>query len=201
MDIYRHPGQLGPGGSQKYTMYPWISRDIPWMPCWFAVLYMYMYFGYTMYPWISRVVQWMPCWFALLYMFLNERREGRKKEASKVKQKNKAKQHSTPKAMYMYFGYTMYPWISRDVQWMPCWFVLLYMYMYMYFGYTMYPWISRVVQWMPCWFALLYMYMYMYFGYTLYPWISRDVPWMPCWFALLYMYIHVVVAELHGLCN
>ena len=58
MDIHRHPEkiheQLGPGGSQKYTMYigytmyPWISRDIPWMPCWFAVLYLYMYFGYTM---------------------------------------------------------------------------------------------------------------------------------------------------------
>ena len=25
--------------------------------------------------------------------------------------------------------------ISRDVEWMPCWFALLYMYMYMYFGY------------------------------------------------------------------
>ena len=34
-----------------------------------------------------------------LYMFLNERGEGRKKEASKVKQTNKAKQHSTPKAV------------------------------------------------------------------------------------------------------
>ena len=34
-----------------------------------------------------------------LYMFLNERWEGRKKEASKVKQTNKAKQHSTPKAV------------------------------------------------------------------------------------------------------
>ena len=32
-----------------------------------------------------------------IYMFLNERCEGRKKEASKVKQTNKAKQHSTPK--------------------------------------------------------------------------------------------------------
>ena len=30
---------------------------------------------------------------------LNERREGRKKEASKIKQTNKAKQHSTPKAV------------------------------------------------------------------------------------------------------
>ena len=34
-----------------------------------------------------------------IYMFLNERWEGRKKEASKVKQTNKAKQHSTPKAV------------------------------------------------------------------------------------------------------
>ena len=34
-----------------------------------------------------------------MYMFLNERREERKKEASKVKQTNKAKQHSTPKAV------------------------------------------------------------------------------------------------------
>ena len=33
---------------------------------------------------------------ACIYMFLNERWEGRKKEASKVKQTNKAKQHSTP---------------------------------------------------------------------------------------------------------
>ena len=32
-------------------------------------------------------------------MFWNERWEGRKKEASKVKQTNKAKQHSTPKAV------------------------------------------------------------------------------------------------------
>ena len=61
-----------------YTMYPWISRDVSWMPCWFALLYMYMYFGYTMYPLISRDVPWMPCWIALLYMY-----------------------------MYMYFGYTM----------------------------------------------------------------------------------------------
>ena len=35
----------------------------------------------------------------IIYMFLNERWEGRKKEASKVKQTNKAKQHSTPKAV------------------------------------------------------------------------------------------------------
>ena len=42
-----------------------------------------------------------------MYMFLNERWEGRKKEASKVKQINKAKQHSTPKAvMYMYVTHT-----------------------------------------------------------------------------------------------
>ena len=34
-----------------------------------------------------------------VYMFLNERCEGRKKEASKLKQTNKAKQHSTPKAV------------------------------------------------------------------------------------------------------
>ena len=33
-----------------------------------------------------------------IYMFLNERWEGRKKEASKIKQTNKAEQHSTPKA-------------------------------------------------------------------------------------------------------
>ena len=37
--------------------------------------------------------------YNLMYMFLNERWEGRKKEASKVKQTNKAKQHSTPKAV------------------------------------------------------------------------------------------------------
>ena len=38
---------------------------------------------------------------AYMYMFLNERKEGRKKEASKVKQTNKAKQHSTPMYVYM----------------------------------------------------------------------------------------------------
>ena len=37
-----------------------ISRDVQWMPCWFALLYMYMYFGYTLYPWISRDILWMP---------------------------------------------------------------------------------------------------------------------------------------------
>ena len=47
-------------------------------------MYMYMYV-YYMYD------------GTCIYMFLNERR---KKEASKVKQTNKAKQHSTPN-MYM----------------------------------------------------------------------------------------------------
>ena len=41
----------------------------------------------------------MYMYYYTLYMFLNERWEGRKKEASKVKQTNKAKQHSTPKAV------------------------------------------------------------------------------------------------------
>ena len=44
-----------------------------------------------------------PCILLVVYMFLNERGEGRKKErkkeASKVKQTNKTKQHSTPKAV------------------------------------------------------------------------------------------------------
>ena len=34
-----------------------------------------------------------------VHVYFNERWEGRKKEASKVKQTNKAKQHSTPKAV------------------------------------------------------------------------------------------------------
>ena len=177
MDIHRHPGQLGPGGSQKYTMYPWISRDIPWMPCWFAVLYMYMYFGYTMYPWISRVVQWMPCWFALLYMFLNERREGRKKEASKVKQKNKAKQHSTPKAMYMYFGYTLYPWISRCS--MDALLVCTTVHVHVLRIYN----VSMDIQ--SCSMDALL--------------VCTTVHVHVC--VYMYIHVHVVVAELHGLCN
>ena len=39
----------------------------------------------------------------------NERLEGRKKEASKVKQTNKAKQHSTPKADVRIYMYIWWP--------------------------------------------------------------------------------------------
>ena len=40
--------------------------------------------------------------YTYVYTCFNERWEGRKKEASKVKQTNKAKQHSTPKAVHVY---------------------------------------------------------------------------------------------------
>ena len=96
--IYRHPekihGKLGPGGSHKYmyfeyTLYSWISRDIPWMACWFALPYiykrtsdnipipwmawwytlLYMYFGYTLYPWMSRDIPWIVCIHEILEIF------------------------------------------------------------------------------------------------------------------------------------
>ena len=41
----------------------------------------------------------IPPYYRQHYTCFNERRERRKKEASKVKQINKAKQHSTPKAV------------------------------------------------------------------------------------------------------
>ena len=68
-----------------------IDTHIAWYLC--VQTYVYSLMGYMyMYMYVYYMYDG-----TCIYMFLNERR---KKEASKVKQTNKAKQHSTPN-MYM----------------------------------------------------------------------------------------------------
>ena len=86
-----------------------------------------MYYEWCIYACTTQHVSWM----VYIYMFLNERWEGRKKEASKVKQTNKAKQHSTPKAVTFHVQLNMYHewWIYTCTTQHVSWMVYIYMFL------------------------------------------------------------------------
>ena len=61
--------------------------------------YAHAYRQYTCICTYMYMYMYVQCIYMYMYTCFNERWEGRKKEASKVKRTKKAKQHSTPKAV------------------------------------------------------------------------------------------------------
>ena len=155
------------------------TSDISMDAFWLALLY--MYFGYTLYPWISRDIPWMPCWFALLYIHVLDVHciHGCLVGLHYCTCTSDIQCiHRYPEIFHGWLVGLHYCTCTSDVHCIHGWLVatvhVLRIYnvsmdiqrysmdafwlalLYMYFGYTMYPWISRDIPWMPCWFALLY---------------------------------------------